>query len=140
MNFGERLRMARERKGLSQLDVYNKTNISNKSLSRYENNKTSPDPEVIKTLIKLYDVSADFIFGFSNEMGQTFSSKQQKKRPKLSPSKEQPKLSLDETRILKKFETLSPESKEKADDYLEMLRTLQQVKNNSNTVDFKEKA
>jgi len=139
MNFGERLRMARERKGLSQLDVYNKTNISNKSLSRYENNKTSPDPEVIKTLIKLYDVSTDFIFGFSNEMGHTFSSKQQKRRPKLSPSKEQPKLSLDETRILKKFEALSPESKEKADDYLEMLRTLQQVKN-SNTVDFKEKA
>lgn len=140
MNFGERLRMARERKGLSQLDVYNRTNISNKSLSRYENNKTSPDPEVIKTLIKLYDVSADFILGFSNEMGHTFSSKQQKKRPKLVPSKNQPKLSLDEANILRKFETLSPESKEKADDYLEMLKTLQQVKNNSNTVDFKEKA
>jgi transcriptional regulator with XRE-family HTH domain len=140
MNFGERLRMARERKGLSQLDVYNKTNISNKSLSRYENNKTSPDPEVIKTLIKLYDVSADFIFGFSNEMGQTFSSKQQKRQPKLSPSKNQPKLSLVDAKILKNFETLSPESKEKADDYLEMLNTLQQVKNNSNTVDFKEKA
>lgn len=139
MNFGERLRMARERKGLSQLDVYNRTNISNKSLSRYENNKTSPDPEVIKTLIKLYDVSADFIFGFSNEMGQTFSSKRQKRQPKLSMSIDQPKLSLADTKILKSFETLSPESKEKADEYLEMLKTLQQVKNNS-TVDFKEKA
>lgn len=139
MNFGERLRMARERKGLSQLDVYNRTNISNKSLSRYENNKTSPDPEVIKTLIELYDVSADFIFGFSNEMGHTFSSKPQKRQSKLSMSKDQPKLSLADTKILKSFETLSPESKEKADEYLEMLKTLQQVKNNS-TVDFKEKA
>ena len=139
MNFGERLRMARERKGLSQLDVYNRTNISNKSLSRYENNKTSPDPEVIKTLIELYDVSADFIFGFSNEMGHTFSSKRQKRQSKLSMSKDQPKLSIADTKILKSFETLSPESKEKADEYLEMLKTLQQVKNNS-TVDFKEKA
>lgn len=118
---GERLRMARERKGLSQLDVSKLTNISNKSLSRYETDSASPTPEVIKTLIGLYNVSTDFILGFSDEMGQIFP---------LSP---------EDIDLLKKIESLSPESKEKAADYLEMLRTLQQVKSN-NTIDFREKA
>lgn len=136
LTFGERLRMARERKGLSQLDVYKATNIGNKSLSRYENNKTAPDPEAMKMLIKLYDVSADFILGLSDEMGQAF--------PPAGTSKAQPKItkaiSHDEAEILKKIEGLSPEAKEKAADYLEMLKTLQQVKSGDGIVDFKEKA
>ena len=68
-NFGERLRMARERKGLSQLDVYREINLNNKSLSRYENNTTAPDPETIRLLIDLYDVSANFLFGLTDQMG-----------------------------------------------------------------------
>lgn len=119
---GERLRMARERKGLSQLDVFKLTNISNKSLSRYETNSASPTPEVIKTLVELYDVSTDFILGFSNEMAKIFP---------LTPS---------DIEMLKKIESLSPESKEKATDYLEMLKTLQQVKSSNHTIDFKENA
>lgn len=47
LNFGERLRMARERAGLSQLEVYKKINLNNKSLSRYENNVTVPNPDTI---------------------------------------------------------------------------------------------
>jgi transcriptional regulator with XRE-family HTH domain len=120
---GERLRMARERKGLSQLDVYKHTNISNKSLSRYETDSASPSPEVIRTLVKLYDVSSDFILGFSDEMGQIYP---------LAP---------DDIEMLKKIESLSPDSKAKAFEYLEMLKTLQQVKSEtSSTLDFKEHA
>lgn len=117
---GERLRMARKRKGLSQLEVYKSTNINNKSLSRYENNSATPSPEVIKTLVKLYDVSADFILGFSDELGQIYP---------LAP---------DDIELLKKIESLSPESKIKACEYLEMLKMLQQVKSEtSSTLDFK---
>lgn len=120
---GERLRMARERKGLSQLDVYKHTNINNKSLSRYENDSASPSPETIRTLVKLYDVSSDFILGFSDEMGQIYP---------LEPAN---------IEILKKIESLSPDSKSKAIEYLEMLKILQQVKSEtSSTMDFKEHA
>ncbi|WP_394522816.1 helix-turn-helix domain-containing protein [Lacrimispora sp. JR3] len=119
---GERLRMARERKGLSQLEVYKLTNISNKSLSRYENDIAPPSSEVIKTLVKLYDVSTDFILGFSDEMCQIYP------------------LSADDIEILKKLESLSPELKEKATDYLEMLKMLQKFKSSNSTIDFKEKA
>lgn len=134
LTFGDRLRMARERKGLSQLEVFKLTNISNKSLSKYEKNIASPDPEIIKTLIKTYDVSADFIMGFSDSMGQTYSSNETIKSKNIKD------LSPDDAEILKKLESLSPEAKEKAADYVEMLKALQEVKNSSNVLDFKEKA
>ena len=63
LTFGERLRRARERKGLTQAQVMKITNITDKSLSRYENGASAPDPDTILELIKLYDVSADYIMG-----------------------------------------------------------------------------
>ncbi len=69
LNFGERLRRARERKGLTQVDVYRAIGLNNKSLSRYENGATAPDPDTLRDLIRLYDVSADYVLGLSEEMG-----------------------------------------------------------------------
>ena len=136
LTFGERLRMARERADLSQLDVYRAINLNNRSLSRYENNSTSPDPETVKALIELYDVSADFIMGLSDEMGRA--------RPSKGTSKSKPKaieaISSGDKEILKKLEGLSPEAKAKATDYLEMLKTLEEVKCSDNMIDFNEKA
>lgn len=136
ITFGERLRMARERAGLTQLDVYAATNLNNKSLSRYENNTTSPDPETVKALIELYDVSADFILGLSDEMGRA--------RPSSGTSKSKPVaatvLSSGDKDLIKKLDGLSPEAKEKAADYVKMLKTLEEVKSGDSVVDFKEKA
>jgi len=137
LTFGERLRMARERAGLSQLDVYKAINLSNKSLSRYENNATTPDPETIKALIELYDVSADFIMGLSDEMGRARSSKcgTSKSKPKMAEA-----VASGDKELIKKIESLSPEAKEKAAEYIDMLKTLEEVKSSEPVVDFKEKA
>jgi transcriptional regulator with XRE-family HTH domain len=62
MSIGRRLRKAREKRKLSQLDVYKKTNINNKTLSRYENDGTEPDFETLKTLAGLYDVPVSYFF------------------------------------------------------------------------------
>ena len=136
LTFGERLRMARERAGLSQLDVYKAINLSNKSLSRYENNATTPDPETIKALIELYDVSADFIMGLSDEMGRARSSKcgTSKSKPKMAEA-----VASGDKELIKKIESLSPEAKEKAAEYIDMLKTLEEVKSSEPVVDFKEK-
>ena len=138
LTFGERLRMARERKGLSQLDVYRAIKLSNKSLSRYENNATTPDPETVKSLVQLYDVSADFILGLSDEMGQASPpSCTSKSKPKIADA-----LSSKDTKLLEKLDNLSPEAKEKAAEYIEMLKTLQEVKeskSDDNIIDFKKK-
>lgn len=138
LTFGERLRMARERAGLSQLDVYKAINLSNKSLSRYENDATTPDPETIKALIELYDVSADFIMGLSDEMGRARPSKccgTSKSKPQLAEA-----LASGDKELIKKLESLSPEAKEKAAEYIDMLKTLEEVKTSEPVIDFKEKA
>jgi len=137
LTFGERLRMARERAGLSQLDVYKAINLSNKSLSRYENDATTPDPDTIKALIELYDVSADFIMGLSDEMGRARSSKcgTSKSKPKMAEA-----VASGDKELIKKIESLSPEAKEKAAEYIDMLKTLEEVKSSEPVVDFKEKA
>lgn len=54
---GERLRIARERKGLTQIQVKEKTNINNKTLSGYENNVSEPDTRTLVALAELYEVS-----------------------------------------------------------------------------------
>lgn len=63
LTFGTRLRMAREHKGYSQMEVAKKTGINNKSLSHYENDVSSPDIQTITALAKVYDVSTDYLFG-----------------------------------------------------------------------------
>lgn len=62
MNIGDRLRKARERKGISQLEVSNRININNKTLSRYEKGNSEPDFNTLKSLAELYDVTIAYFF------------------------------------------------------------------------------
>jgi transcriptional regulator with XRE-family HTH domain len=54
---GERLKIARERTGLKQTQVKERTNINNKTLSGYENNVSEPDSATLAVLAELYGVS-----------------------------------------------------------------------------------
>ncbi|NEX77406.1 helix-turn-helix transcriptional regulator [Bacillus thermocopriae] len=54
---GERLKLARERTGLKQTQVKERTNINNKTLSGYENNVSEPDSATLGVLAELYGVS-----------------------------------------------------------------------------------
>jgi transcriptional regulator with XRE-family HTH domain len=58
---GERLRIARERKGYSQTEVYRRTNINNKTLSRYELDGSEPDLETLKLLSELYEADYEWL-------------------------------------------------------------------------------
>jgi transcriptional regulator with XRE-family HTH domain len=62
MSVGKQLKKAREKKKLSQLDVYEKTNINNKTLSRYENDGAEPDYSTLRTLANLYGVPVSYFF------------------------------------------------------------------------------
>jgi len=130
LSFGERLRAARERKGLTQVDVYRAINLNNKSLSRYENGTTSPDPDTLRDLIRLYDVSSDYVLGLSDEMGYSRPSGSSLTPPKLS----------EDAALLERLSSLPPEEKAKASEYVDMLKTLSEVKSGENCVDFKRKA
>lgn len=54
---GERLKIARQKKGLKQTDVMRRVNINNKTLSGYENNVSDPDTNTLTVLAELYEVS-----------------------------------------------------------------------------------
>lgn len=60
---GYRLKKARERKRFSQVEVYKRIGINNKSLSRYEADGTEPDADTLRKLSGLYGVSVDWILG-----------------------------------------------------------------------------
>jgi transcriptional regulator with XRE-family HTH domain len=58
---GKRLREARDKKRLTQVEVFTKIGINNKTLSGYENGVSFPDLETLKILSELYGVSTDFL-------------------------------------------------------------------------------
>lgn len=66
LTLGERLKKARKRRGLSQAQVFDLTQISDKAISRYENNTADPSPEAILKLCRLYDVSTEYILGLTD--------------------------------------------------------------------------
>ena len=59
----DRLRLARLKKSLSQMDVMRLTMINNKTLSGYENDVSEPDFASLVTLANLYSVSTDYLLG-----------------------------------------------------------------------------
>lgn len=66
MTLGERLRLSRMRKNLTQTEAAKKLNISNNVLSTYERDVRDPDTKMLKALSELYDVSADFLLGLTD--------------------------------------------------------------------------
>jgi len=60
---GDSLRNAREAKNLTQIEVAKKTGIHNKTISNYENDVSSPDPDTLKTFADIYETSVDYLLG-----------------------------------------------------------------------------
>ena len=63
---GERLRISRDAKGVTQIQTSKDIKINNKTLSGYERNVSEPDFDTIKVLAEYYDVSLDYLMGKSN--------------------------------------------------------------------------
>lgn len=61
-----RIKSLREDRDLRQIDVSNATGIDQRSLSNYENGKTSPDSYTIIKLAKFFGVTCDYLLGVSD--------------------------------------------------------------------------
>ena len=72
---GFALRLARERRGLTQKQVMTMTGINNKTLSGYENGVSEPDLATLGVLLKLYGVPAGRFLG--TDMGKEGLSPQE---------------------------------------------------------------
>lgn len=67
MSFSEKLKLLRKEKGLSQIELAKKLNISRQSISNYENGLRFPnDEKLIVKISDFFNVSIDYLFGKTN--------------------------------------------------------------------------
>ena len=64
--FGERIKRLRLRAGYTQLELAQKLNISNTTLSQYESELRVPSDEIKVKIAYLFDVSIDYLLGNSD--------------------------------------------------------------------------
>ena len=67
MNYGIRLFQLRDRMGLTKVEMANLLKISDSLYSRYEKEKQTIPIKHLNELCNYFDVSLDYIFGFSDE-------------------------------------------------------------------------
>jgi transcriptional regulator with XRE-family HTH domain len=64
---GDRLRLARQQKGLSQTDLANAANTSIRQVSRYETESGDLTTETLVRIAETLNVSTDYLLGLSSE-------------------------------------------------------------------------
>ena len=97
--FGKRLRLVRERRGITQKDAAAAVGSTGQKLSHYETDYVQPDIETIRKLSILYNVSADYLLGVVDHI---------QKSPAIH---DDDGLSKDEREIIRLYQTASPETK-----------------------------
>lgn len=64
---GERLKEAREARGLTQISLGEMLGVSNRAISQYERRKGSPHPEIMKKIPEILNMPYEFFFMEINE-------------------------------------------------------------------------
>lgn len=62
MSFGEKLRQARKRRGLTQRELAQAVDARHNSVSNWESGKNQPDPETIRRLCGVLEVDPNYFF------------------------------------------------------------------------------
>lgn len=63
---GDRLRLIRKNKGLSQQELADMVGVSKSSISCYENQTRNPSLETIIDFMHIFGISADYLLGSDN--------------------------------------------------------------------------
>ena len=86
MTLGERLKMYRTQKGLSQEKIAEMLNVSRQAVTKWEAGQTTPSSDNLIALANLYDVSLDQLIGKNeNETVSTEKEKEKRFSPKQNP-------------------------------------------------------
>jgi Predicted transcription factor, homolog of eukaryotic MBF1 len=68
--FGERLRIARKRKGYKQKELASKINVSSQNYNHYERSRYEPSLETLSLICQILEVSADWLLGNNEKYSQ----------------------------------------------------------------------
>lgn len=61
MSIGQRIKVLRKKKGITQLDLANKLFVTDKTISSWESNRTEPGLELLVKLSDLLDCSVGYL-------------------------------------------------------------------------------
>lgn len=65
-HLGDKIRILRESRGLSQIQLADLLAVTNKSVSRYEIGSSEPKIDIILRIGELFDVDANYLLGMKN--------------------------------------------------------------------------
>lgn len=68
LTFGEKIRLLREEKELNQTELGKAVNMTQRKISYLERDKYEPSMEDIKALCQYFNISADYLLGFSSNL------------------------------------------------------------------------
>lgn len=141
-NFAMRFKQLRNEKGLTQEELradfnsrYSR-NYTAAAISRYENGKRMPEIDALYDFAEYFGVCISYLLGETDVRNPDEGSS--KAKPKIADI-----IANRDEKALDTFLELSPEARKKAAEYINMLKTLQDVKDgksNENVIDFKGKA
>ncbi len=67
-SLGERLLYIRKMMKLTQKEMANIFDVTQSMISDYENNRRIPTTDILIKLVEKYDISLDWLFGYSNNI------------------------------------------------------------------------
>lgn len=115
--FGNRLKNLRLEKQLTGEELGNALNVTKVAISNWESGNRSPHHEMLSKIARYFDVSVDYL------LGNTDKRNIGKEKPKLDPS-----IKTIAAHRIGPIEDLDDESIEKINEYIEMIRLMQQNK------------
>ncbi len=65
--FGERLKMLREKAGVSQQKIADMVGLTQQAVGKWENDKAEPDLATVAKLAEFFDCSTDYLIGKSDD-------------------------------------------------------------------------
>ncbi len=72
--FGAKLKQLREARKMTQQQLADKLELTKSSVSAYENSAKYPSVEVLIRIATIFDVSADYLLGLSDNMDVNISN------------------------------------------------------------------
>lgn len=111
--FGNVLKELRTEKHLTGEELGNALNVTKVAISNWENGNRTPDTEMLKKISNYFDVSLDYLLGNTS----------QKETPKLDEG-----IKTIAAHRINPYEDISEEGINKINEYIEMIRIMEQNK------------
>ncbi len=71
-SLGDRIKILREKKSLTQKDLATMAGLTIAQLSRYETNDRKPDPESLRSIVDALDTNADYLLGRNEDPSPSY--------------------------------------------------------------------